>query len=62
MIRIELSSGESQLLMTSLLDTLIYPIIEFKELYYKRWKIETYYNRFQYGKEKGFSYVWIPNR
>ncbi len=47
MIRIELSSGESQLLMTSLLDTLIYPIIEFKELYYKRWKIETYYNRFK---------------
>ena len=47
MIRIKLSSGETEILMTSLLDTTIYPYDDFKELYFTRWGIETYYNRFK---------------
>ena len=47
MIRIELSSGETEILMTSLLDKQQYPYPEFEELYFKRWGIETYYNRFK---------------
>ena len=47
MIRVELSSGESEILITSLLDKTIYPHKDFKALYFKRWGIETYYNRFK---------------
>lgn len=47
MIRIELSSGETEILMTSLLDKEQYLYVEFEELYFKRWGIETYYNRFK---------------
>lgn len=47
MIRIKLSSGETEILMTSLLDNEKYPYSDFKELYFKRWGIETYYNRFK---------------
>ncbi len=47
MIRIELSSGEIEILMTSLLDKDKYTCHDFKKLYYKRWGIETYYNRFK---------------
>ncbi len=47
MIRIELPSGETEILMTSLLNSKTYPYNEFKELYQKRWGVETYYNRFK---------------
>lgn len=47
MIRIKLSSGETEILMTSLLDKEKYLYTDFKELYFKRWGIETYYNRFK---------------
>lgn len=47
MIRIELPSGEVEILMTSLLDKEKYFYNEFKKLYFKRWGIETYYNRFK---------------
>ena len=47
MIRIKLTSGETEILMTSLLDKVTYPYSDFKELYFKRWGIETYYNRFK---------------
>mgnify|MGYP001576794927 CR=1 FL=1 len=47
MLRIKLSSGEIEILMTSLLDNKTYPYTDFKELYFKRWGIETYYNRFK---------------
>ena len=47
MIRIELPSGETELLMTSLLDKEQYPYADFKNLYFTRWGIETYYNRFK---------------
>lgn len=47
MLSIELPSGEREILMTSLLDNKIYPYSDFKFLYFKRWGIETYYNRFK---------------
>jgi hypothetical protein len=47
LMRIELSSGETEILMSSLLDNATYPHGDFKELYFKRWGIETYYNRFK---------------
>jgi hypothetical protein len=45
LIKIELSSGETELLMTSLINQEIYLYEEFKGLYQKRWSVETYYNR-----------------
>jgi hypothetical protein len=45
LIRIELESGEIELLMTSLIDAEKYPTSHFKNLYFKRWGIETFYNR-----------------
>lgn len=47
MVRITLSSGEIEILMTSLLDKDKYAYGDFKKLYFKRWGIETYYNRFK---------------
>lgn len=47
MLRVKLDSGEVEILMTSLLDSREFPLEEFKELYFKRWKVETYYNRFK---------------
>jgi hypothetical protein len=47
MIRIVLSSGEIEILMTTLLDNKKYLHKEFKDLYFKRWPIETYYDRFK---------------
>jgi Transposase DDE domain len=47
LIRIKLDSGEDELLMTSLTDQTKYPYHIFKDLYYKRWAIETFYNRFK---------------
>lgn len=47
LLRIELPSGEVEILMTSLLDGTIYPYKDFKELYAMRWSVETYYNRFK---------------
>ena len=46
-LRIELQSGEEEILITSLLDSKTYPHKDFKALYYKRWAIETFYNRFK---------------
>lgn len=47
MIRVELSAEESEILMTSLIDEKKYPHKEFKSLYFKRWGVETFYNRFK---------------
>lgn len=47
LVRVLLSSGEVEILMTSLLDTKKYMYKEFKDLYFKRWKVETFYNRFK---------------
>jgi len=47
LLRIELDSGETEILMTSLLDRQKFPHKEFKRLYFKRWKVETFYDRFK---------------
>lgn len=45
LIKVRLSTGETEILGTSLLDTTKYPTKDFKELYFKRWGIETYFNK-----------------
>ncbi len=47
MIRIELPSGQTELLLTSLLESQKYSLFFFKELYFKRWKIEAFYDEFK---------------
>lgn len=47
LIRVELDSGETEILMTSLLDSKEFPAEGFKSLYFKRWGIETFYDRFK---------------
>ncbi|NBR94681.1 MAG: hypothetical protein EBT44_07755, partial [Actinobacteria bacterium] len=42
-IKILLADGEVELLATSLLDQKRYPLRDFKKLYYKRWRIETFF-------------------
>lgn len=44
LVRIDLPSGEIEILMTSLLDSQKYPANMFKELYFLRWGIETFYD------------------
>jgi len=47
LLRITLDSGEVEILMTSLLNNKEYLYRDFKELYFKRWKVETFYDRFK---------------
>lgn len=42
-VRVKLDSGEYEVLVTSLLDKQAYPAAVFKELYWLRWGIETFY-------------------
>jgi hypothetical protein len=44
LIRVELGKGQVEILMTSLLDNKLYPINQFKKLYFKRWRVETFYD------------------
>jgi len=44
LVRIELPGGESEILISSLLDSKKYPNSLFKELYFLRWGIETFYD------------------
>ena len=44
LVRVDLPSGEIEILMTTLLDSQIYPSSMFKELYFLRWGIETFYD------------------
>lgn len=44
LVRVELPSGEVEILMTSLIDSAKYPDSIFKSLYQKRWGVETYYD------------------
>ncbi len=44
LIRVKLPSGETELLITSLVNSKRYPNKIFKELYFKRWKVETFYD------------------
>lgn len=43
LVRVQLSTGEYEVLVTSLLDEFLYPTQEFLELYHLRWGIETFY-------------------
>ena len=43
-VKIKLKSGETEILITSLIDKQQYPIGELKKLYNMRWGIETFYN------------------
>lgn len=42
-VRVTLDSGEYEVLATSLTNQEKYPLVDFKELYYFRWGIETFY-------------------
>jgi Transposase DDE domain len=42
-IRVTLDNGEYEVLVTSLLDQQLYPAADFKQLYWLRWGIETFY-------------------
>jgi len=44
LVRINLPSGETEVLITSLLNGRKYTNGIFKELYFKRWKVETFYD------------------
>lgn len=47
LVKIELSSGETEILITSLLNTEEFLYEKFEALYFKRWGIETYYDKFK---------------
>ena len=47
LLKIEIAANEHEILMTSLLDDVTYPLNSFKDLYFKRWNIETFYDRFK---------------
>ena len=44
LVRVKLPCGEIEVLATSLTDVKKYPSKLFKELYFKRWKVETFYD------------------
>jgi hypothetical protein len=44
LVRVELEKGQIEILMTSLLDSKLYPTNQFKKLYFKRWGVETFYD------------------
>jgi len=44
LVRLTLSSGETEVLITSLLDEKMYPTAEFGDLYFVRWGSETFYD------------------
>lgn len=45
LVKVKLDSGETEILMTSLIDKRRYLKKDFKQLYFKRWGIETFYDR-----------------
>ena len=45
LVKVLLNSGEMELLITSLMNETEYPLSIFKELYFKRWGIETLYDK-----------------
>ena len=51
LIRVELDTGEIEILITSLLDTKKYPHKEFAELYHLRWPVEEDYKTMKYWIE-----------
>jgi hypothetical protein len=63
LLRIGLPGGEAEVLMTTLLDSKKYPAKLFKELYFLRWGIETFYdelkNKLKIEHFTGYSQVSI---
>src|SRR5690606_18324145 len=63
LIRVELAKGQVEILMTSLLDSSKYPTSGFKQLYYKRWGVETFYdelkNKLKVEQFSGYSHQSI---
>lgn len=47
LVRVELSNGEVEILITSLLDIKKYPSQIFKNLYFQRWGVEKFYDEFK---------------
>ncbi|MFX0090151.1 MAG: IS4 family transposase [Candidatus Hodarchaeota archaeon] len=47
LVKILLPSGETEVLITSLMDPIQYPRIALSELYQLRWGVETYFDRFK---------------
>jgi Transposase DDE domain len=47
LVRVILSSGETEVLLTTLLDPVAYPAAEFKQVYHWRWNEETFFNRYK---------------
>ena len=45
LVKVVLDTGEIEVLATNLFDSLKYPSDEFKELYFKRWPVETEYDK-----------------
>jgi hypothetical protein len=48
LVRVVLPSGRSHVLMTSLLDSRLYPAADFGALYHARWRIEEAFKRFKH--------------
>jgi hypothetical protein len=44
-VRVRLSTGEYEVLVTSLLDETEWPAADFLDLYHQRWGVETFYGR-----------------
>ena len=63
LVRIDLPNGETEVLITSLLDSRKYPSKIFKELYFLRWGVETFYdelkNKLKIEHFTGYSQVSI---
>lgn len=45
LVKVVLSSGEIEILATSLINKKTYPTQDFKELYNKRWRVETFFDK-----------------
>lgn len=63
LLRVDLPGGEVEVLMTTLLDSQKYPAKMFKELYFLRWGVETFYdelkNKLKVEHFTGYSQVSI---
>ena len=63
MIRVDLPTGETEVLISSLVDEQKYAYCIFKELYFKRWRVETFYdelkNKLKVEHFSGYSNISI---
>lgn len=48
LIRVELPGGQIEVLASTLTDSLAYPIKQLAQLYFERWKVETFYDRLKH--------------